>query len=59
MFLSGVAAVVHDYRWLHQPIKAMVVLLSWRKRSTTAIEEGIASPRTGVEPDTLKDKEPV
>ncbi|KAJ4860874.1 chromate transporter domain-containing protein [Trichoderma breve] len=40
MFLSGVAAVVHDYRWLHKPMKATVALLSWRKRGTTAIEEG-------------------
>ncbi|KAL7819226.1 chromate transporter domain-containing protein [Trichoderma aethiopicum] len=58
MFLCGVAAVVHDYRWLHKPIKATVALLSWRKKQAAAVEEEAANPGTDVQLRVFKGKEP-
>lgn len=34
MFLAGVATVIHDYRWLHGPVKAVVGLVKKRRRPT-------------------------
>ncbi|KAL6864187.1 chromate transporter domain-containing protein [Trichoderma novae-zelandiae] len=62
MFLCGVAAIVHDYRWLHKPIKATVALLSWRKKETAAAEEEGEDSGTGVRLGVLsvsRGKEPV
>ncbi|ETS01543.1 hypothetical protein M419DRAFT_111405 [Trichoderma reesei RUT C-30] len=63
MFLCGVAAVVHDYRWLHRPIKAIVALLNWRKKVTTAVEEEARSSFAGpsraavLDPDNSESEE--
>ncbi|EGR48612.1 uncharacterized protein TRIREDRAFT_77969 [Trichoderma reesei QM6a] len=59
MFLCGVAAVVHDYRWLHRPIKAIVALLNWRKKVTTAVEEEAVNAGTDVQLRAFMGKEPV
>ncbi|KAH6888498.1 chromate transporter-domain-containing protein [Thelonectria olida] len=43
MFLAGITAVVHDFRWLHGPIKAIVA--SFRRKSRrahdAAVEEAV------------------
>ncbi|RFU81308.1 chromate transporter [Trichoderma arundinaceum] len=60
MFGCGVAAVVHDYRWLHKPIKATVALLSWRRKETPTVEEGPVNLATDIPLDpAIKGKEPV
>ncbi|KAL7941674.1 chromate transporter domain-containing protein [Trichoderma barbatum] len=59
MFLCGVAAVVHDYRWLHKPIKTIVALLSWRKKETAAIEDGTPNPGADIQLDDFNGKDTV
>ncbi|KAH6606694.1 chromate transporter [Trichoderma cornu-damae] len=59
LVICGVAAVVHDYRWLHKPIQATAALLSWRKKETAPVEEGGAvNPEAEVPLDPPKGKEP-
>ncbi|PTB66448.1 hypothetical protein BBK36DRAFT_1201160 [Trichoderma citrinoviride] len=59
MFLCGVAAVVHDYRWLHKPIKAAVALFSWRKKEAGVVEVEAVSPGTDTQLRVSRGKEPV
>jgi chromate transport protein ChrA len=47
MLLAGIAAVVHDYRWLHPPVQAVVNAARrlGRRRREPAEEEDIALPQ--------------
>lgn len=56
MFLAGVTAVVHDYRWLHGPVKSVATLVRRARRTRNknqAVEEGRENgdqqPADGVE----------
>ncbi|KAH8881270.1 hypothetical protein GQ53DRAFT_518390 [Thozetella sp. PMI_491] len=42
MFACGVAAVIHDSRWLHKPVKALVMLIRRQKNTIPPVEEGRA-----------------
>ena len=55
IFACGVAAVIHDYHWLHKPIKAMVALIRRRKDTAPVEEEGV-SPRPQTQVNSSKGK---
>jgi len=55
MFACGVAAIIHDYHWLHKPIKAMVALIRRRKDTAPVEEEGV-SPRPQTQVNSSKGK---
>lgn len=40
MLIAGLVTIVHDYRWLHKPVKRAISLFS--RRTTSTDEEGIA-----------------
>ncbi|CAM1507476.1 Fc.00g071170.m01.CDS01 [Cosmosporella sp. VM-42] len=46
MLLAGLATVVHDYRWVHRPVKAVVVL--FKKKREAREEEGVDMDERGV-----------
>jgi chromate transport protein ChrA len=55
MFIAGFIAIVHDYRWLHPPVKAVVNLVRRpKKRQTPPEEEDIELPRRQT-PDNVHD----
>lgn len=52
MLLAGLAAVVHDYRWVHKPIERAISLVKRKKQSTKEaqgvdmVERGVQDPKT-------------
>jgi len=55
IFACGVAAVIHDYHWLHKPIKAIVALIR-RKKDTAPVEEEGVNPRPQAQVNSSKGK---
>jgi len=49
MFLAGVATVIHDFRWLHRPIKAIAA--SFRQKTTQSQN----TPEEGIEIQTQQE----
>lgn len=47
MLLAGLAAVVHDYRWVHRPVKAVVAF--FKKKREVREEEGVDMVECGVQ----------
>ncbi|KAH7176239.1 chromate transporter-domain-containing protein [Dactylonectria macrodidyma] len=47
MLLAGLAAVVHDYRWVHRPVKAAVAF--FKKKREVREEEGVDMVERGVQ----------
>jgi chromate transport protein ChrA len=39
MFIAGIVAVIHDFRWLHGPIKTVLSLIGGKKRQPQPSEE--------------------
>ncbi|KAL7798178.1 chromate transporter domain-containing protein [Trichoderma ceciliae] len=61
MFACGVAAVVHDYRWLHKPTQAVVAFFGRRKKNAAVVEEGAVDLETNMNmaPNSSRGKEPI
>lgn len=52
MLLAGLAAVVHDYRWVHKPVERILSVVKRRKQPTKEtqgvdmVERGVQDPKT-------------